>query len=609
MHIQIRFVFLVLFSLLSGIGFSQETIKYSVYLIGDTGSPVMDSADPVLSNLKLRLEKEGKNAAIVFLGDNIYHSGLPPEGDEDHITARSKLTVQLDAIKDFKGEIYYVPGNHDWNDAKVGGLDYINRQEKYMESYLDRGDVMIPDEGCPGPETKKLGKDVLLIALNSQWWLHPKEDESNSDCPNKNRTQIIDELRGILDQEDDKHIIIAMHHPIYSDGSHNGFYQFQDHVFPLTAAKKNLYIPLPGIGSLYPFFRSTFGAKQDMPHPLYQTYREDVLDAIAPYRNVVLASGHEHNLQYFLKGENHFIKSGSGSKSSPLPPNSDAIFGSGNKGYAKLDYISSGAVRLSFYEIIEDLESEIYNSIIVEEPLKFAINAGPSQLEISEKRTVASQFYNSGKFHRSIFGQLYRDDWSTETSFRVFNLSKERDGLKPIKVGGGYSSKSIRLRDKNKKQFVLRSVEKGVRKVVPPGFEGTLVEAIFQDQISASQPYAALMVPPLADAASVYHTNPQLVYLPKQPLLGDFSIIYGNSLYLFEERPSGNQEDAESFGNSRKIISYVDMIDKIQNNSKHHIHQEQVLRSRLLDIYLGDWDRHDDQWRWAAFKEKNHDNT
>ena len=33
--------------------------------------------------------------------------------------------------------------------------------------------------------------------------------------------------------------------------------------------------------------------------------------------------------------------------------------------------------------------------------------------------------------------------------------------------------------------------------------------------------------------------------------------------------------------------------------------QDQVLRSRLFDIWIGDWDRHDDQWRWASFKDKN----
>ena len=28
-----------------------------------------------------------------------------------------------------------------------------------------------------------------------------------------------------------------------------------------------------------------------------------------------------------------------------------------------------------------------------------------------------------------------------------------------------------------------------------------------------------------------------------------------------------------------------------------------VVRSRLFDVLIGDWDRHDDQWRWSVFKE------
>jgi len=183
------------------------------------------------------------------------------------------------------------------------------------------------------------------------------------------------------------------------------------------------------------------------------------------------------------------------------------------------------------------------------------------------------------------------------------NISTERGGLRPLKAGGGMSSNSLRLEDQNKSQFVLRSVQKSVTKVVPPELRNSLIQSIFQDQISASNPYAALAVPPLAKALGIYHTNPEIVYLPIQPGLGDFGTYYGDELYLFEERPAGDREDDDSFGNSQKIISYSKMIEKIRKTPKHHVHQKQVLKSRMFDIYLGDWDRHDDQWRWASFKE------
>ena len=602
---------IVMLSYMAGI--AQQAPEYSVYLIGDTGAPKIDQPDPVFTALTKHLEREGKNSAIIFLGDNIYHNGLPPEDRVDEAEnrrlAEKKLLVQLEAIDDFKGEIYFIPGNHDWNNAHPDGIDYIRAQEEYIEFFLDRGDVLIPDHGCPGPEKKKLGKNVVLIALDSQWWLHPHTNEQSeeSDCKNKNTSDIIQELKELLDENDDQHIIVALHHPLYSDGSHNGYFTLKDHFFPLTALNKSLWIPLPVLGSLHPFYRSTFGVKQDMPHPLYQNMRDEILKCLTGYKNVVFASGHEHNLQYFYEKDNHFIKSGSGSKSSPLPSSTNAIFSDKSKGYAKLEYYESGEVKLRYFTVDKEGEMEKFNRSIVLPSPGFGSLDQPYEIDENLTARSASDKYDKGGFHKFIFGNLYRKDWSTPVSFRKFNLTSEKGGLAPRKIGGGMSSKSIRLRDRDKKEFVLRSVEKGVSKVVPDLFRNSVVQDIFQDQIAASQPYAALVVPPLADAVDVYHTNPEIVYLPAQPGLGDYNKDYGNQLYLFEERPAGNQEDVDDFGNSRKIVSYSQMLDKIRSTSNHHIHQEQVLRSRLLDIFLGDWDRHDDQWRWASFKEEHDD--
>ncbi|MGW8317510.1 MAG: BamA/TamA family outer membrane protein, partial [Bacteroidales bacterium] len=35
----------------------------------------------------------------------------------------------------------------------------------------------------------------------------------------------------------------------------------------------------------------------------------------------------------------------------------------------------------------------------------------------------------------------------------------------------------------------------------------------------------------------------------------------------------------------------------------NQVDQEHFLKCRLFDVYIGDWDRHEDQWRWAGFKE------
>src|SRR5690625_6094542 len=33
--------------------------------------------------------------------------------------------------------------------------------------------------------------------------------------------------------------------------------------------------------------------------------------------------------------------------------------------------------------------------------------------------------------------------------------------------------------------------------------------------------------------------------------------------------------------------------------------ESSYIRARLFDMLIGDWDRHEDQWRWAVFKEED----
>ena len=107
---------------------------------------------------------------------------------------------------------------------------------------------------------------------------------------------------------------------------------------------------------------------------------------------------------------------------------------------------------------------------------------------------------------------------------------------------------------------------------------------------------------PMADAVGVYHTNPQLVYVPDDPRLGIYQEDFAEGLFLYEERPAGDWRDLSSFGNSKDIISTLDVIDNLKDKKRHLIDERQVVVSRLFDIVIGDWDRHDDQWRWASQK-------
>src|SRR5207253_7904216 len=90
------------------------------------------------------------------------------------------------------------------------------------------------------------------------------------------------------------------------------------------------------------------------------------------------------------------------------------------------------------------------------------------------------------------------------------------------------------------KEYALRSVDKRLGKVLPEILHKTFAEDIVNDEVSMSHPYGAASVAIMAQSADIYHTLPQYVYLPEQPRLDTFNNDFGNNLYLFEQRLSGN---------------------------------------------------------------------
>ena len=65
---------------------------------------------------------------------------------------------------------------------------------------------------------------------------------------------------------------------------------------------------------------------------------------------------------------------------------------------------------------------------------------------------------------------------------------------------------------------------------------------------------------------------------------------------LYEERPSRNWKDAAHFGHSKKIINTDKVIKSLAADNDNYVDQKFVLKNRLFDLFIGDWDRHDDQW-------------
>lgn len=317
-----------------------QDLEYTVFLIGDAGKPNLDGPDAVLDLLKKQIHIAGKNSATIFLGDNIYNAGLPDTTAKDYPLAKTRINKQLEILKDYTGKVYFIGGNHDWNQGKRDGWARMLRQEAYIENYLQRGNIFLPDNGAAGPSELVLYDKLALLAIDTQWRIHP-HDKAEPYAEN----EIAFRLEEALLRHKYRQILVIGHHPLYSVGTHGGHIPFKHHIFPLTAFKKNLYLPLPIFGSIYAFYRSCIGNIQDIPNRKYQRFRREMLQAFEPVDRLIYACGHDHCLQYFNHQRQHYIVSGSGSKSDHVA-RKGAEFASKEKGFFRIDFYAGNRIQL-----------------------------------------------------------------------------------------------------------------------------------------------------------------------------------------------------------------------------------------------------------------------
>ena len=223
-------------------------------------------------------------------------------------------------------------------------------------------------------------------------------------------------------------------------------------------------------------------------------------------------------------------------------------------------------------------------------------------------KVIATDFYNAGGWKRLWQGKGYRDAWAATVSVPVVMLDTIHGGIKPVKKGGGNQTRSMDLQDSSGVYYTIRSVTKNPINLIPNWMWALGIENIVTDGISAGHPYGALVIPPLADAVGVLHTHPRLVYIPFQNALDTFNTLFGNRLYIMEYEPQGEMADWTGLENVKEIIDSDDVREHINKNPSLKINHRALVRARLLDIVIGDWDRHSKQWEWAVI-ENNGDTT
>ncbi|MEM5566851.1 hypothetical protein WNY78_17145 [Psychroserpens sp. AS72] len=215
---------------------------------------------------------------------------------------------------------------------------------------------------------------------------------------------------------------------------------------------------------------------------------------------------------------------------------------------------------------------------------------------------AASELYEPNFVKEFIQGSQYRDEWATPVQVPVLFLDTLFGGVTIIKEGGGKQTHSLKLIAENGIEYTLRSVNKDPEPLIPELAKTLGLENIVVDGISAQHPYGALLAARLSEAVGVLHTNPKLYFLPKQEKLESYNNKFGNRLFLLEYETEGDV----NWTRYKDIQQLVDTEDlqklKLTLKDSLTVDKKALIRARLFDFLIGDWDRHTKQWGFALQK-------
>ena len=333
-----------------------ENPVYRILLVGDAGEPGPEAV--TLLALRAWVDDAPDRTLVTFLGDNAYPEGLT---NAHRIDAERILLRQLQVVEDTPATALFVPGNHDWADGGPEGLDAVLAQEAFLRGRAR----FLPSSGCPGPELIDVPEArplVRVVVLDTQWWLHdgPKPTDG---CDPGSRAAVAQALQAALDM--DLAVVVVAHHPLATHGPHGGFFDWRAHVFPFTHMAPWLWVPLPGVGSIYPLVRwHLIRSDQGLSSAEYRAMREALSGALASRTRrgpVLYVAGHEHSLQV-LRGDavDYVLVSGAGSRAkiTAVGSGEDTLFAHEHAGFMALD-VRAAAIRLSVVEPTADGSSEV----------------------------------------------------------------------------------------------------------------------------------------------------------------------------------------------------------------------------------------------------------
>ncbi|WP_207533367.1 hypothetical protein [Desertivirga arenae] len=221
--------------------------------------------------------------------------------------------------------------------------------------------------------------------------------------------------------------------------------------------------------------------------------------------------------------------------------------------------------------------------------LKFNIHTIADSIEV-----VPGDFYRRGNLVRWLLGSAYRELWHLEITVPVLKLGEVKGGLIPIDFTGRHQTIGIKVRDSSGQIWSVRSVNKDQSAALPSFLRTSILRPMFRDQACSMNPFGSLVVAELAPALNIHCDTPRFYFFPYDKKLGKYNDRMAGRLVTLIRRWDDTKKDSGS------AVRILDTQEMLSASKSENIRVDSILylRTRLFDMLISDWDRHEGNWKW-----------
>lgn len=557
--------------------------SHRLFLAGNLRTDAAEKPTAVAAYLSALHADPSRNVAL-FLGDS-YHSGEGIMPDD------------ISLFKQFSGKQFWIPGNKEMQE----GLVYFTAGQQVLQHHLGETAKITPEGSCVIEEIQ-LSNSLVILAINSQWYLEDWDESPtiNDGCLIKTREQFFLRLEDILHQHENKRIVIAMYHPLQSNGATGGEYGLYKHIFPFN----NKLIPLPIVGSFINVLRKTSGVfDQDLHNKQYNSLASRMRTILSNKENVVVVGAHDASLQYVHRNGVHQVISGALKSSEPARARGQKDYSFGGPGWAVVEVYPNFRTDLVFYD---QNGNEIQRRRLWETKQPDII----PKFEKNRQQIKDTSVYNASltaktNWYKRAWGKLYREQYSKIVAVPQVYLDTLHGGMTPLSQSPELPFRTLLLKAKNGQEYEMRALRKSATRFIQEtafkdqpienDFRDTYTESFILDVYTIAHPYTPLAVPHLQKAVQLPYIRPELIYVPKQQALGSFNNEFGDELFYLQPVSQTLQKGKSA---TVDFIPTEQVLHSIHSSEKAQVDQSLYLRSRLFDMLIGDWNRGADQWNW-----------